>query len=78
MGILDILFVVRSVLIHPAVIFITIAVVFYLEFVVYVANYRKKAVTRKTKKRSAPKPDAEGTAATAEASSEKKDTSGEK
>ena len=78
MGMLDILFVVRSVLIHPAVIFITIAVLFYLEFVVYVANYRKKAVTRKAKKRSAPELAADGTSATVEASAEKKDTSGEK
>lgn len=78
MGILDILFVVRSVLIHPAVIFITIAVIFYLEFVVYVANYRKKAMTRKTKKRSAPELTVDGTDATADASAEKKDTSKEK
>ena len=70
--------VVVEVLSNKDVIATFVMVFLVMIFGCYVANYRKKAVTRKAKKRSAPELAADGTATTVEASAEKKDTSKEK
>lgn len=63
MGISDILRTVSAVLLNPAVIFITVMVILYLNFVNFVVRYRKKPPKVKKKKvivAAAPAAPAEG------------------
>ena len=62
MGISQIMSTSMAVLLNPAVIFVTVGVILYLNFVNYVVRYRKKAPKVKKKKviAAAPAPAEEG------------------